>query len=502
VIERALAAVGQTKQSWTRSDLTRAVSDQLPGHLGTRPEHVRDLLDGLTDTALGHAVRHTPEPDTSNLPAALRLADGRSAYAGPGAQRWSTAGQLAAEHALRSAAVTRGAAAISTEQAVAVIARFAESGRELGADQAAALRGILTSGAQVEVLSAAAGTGKSYVVGALADTWAEHGHRLFGLAPSQVAAGVLADEGVTATNITRWLGTQRRLDNAPPGGGNPSGGDEGWRLRAGDLLVVDEAGMAATGDLAEIVRRCAAVGVKLLLVGDPRQLAAVGPGGAMADIAARGVRYELTEVRRFSHEWEGAASLALRDADPGALATYQRHGRLEDGGTTEQAEAKAARAWLRDTLLGKESLLLVGSNASAARVSAALRVELVALGLVAEAGVALGKEGWEGTVAGVGDLVQARLNGWDLIGLHGNTHAPINRGNYRVTGLRPDGASPSPRSCPAARSGSRSRCPPATSPSTSPSGMPPPSTPRRVAPWTPRTRCSATAPTPPAPMWR
>jgi len=44
-------------------------------------------------------------------------------------------------------------------------------------------------------------------------------------------------------------------------------------------VVVDEAGMADTGDLAAIQSRCQAAGAKLLLTGDPRQLAAVGAGG-------------------------------------------------------------------------------------------------------------------------------------------------------------------------------------------------------------------------------
>jgi hypothetical protein len=298
------------------------------------------------------------------------------------------------------------------------------------------VRGVLTSGAQVEVLCAAAGTGKSFVVGALSDAWTETGERrIFGLAPSQVAAAVLAEEGLTATaNTAAWLGAQRRLDEHRPGGA-----DEAWRLRRGDLVVVDEANMAGTDHLAEILRRCADVGAKLLLVGDPRQLAAVGPGGALADVAEHGLRYELVDVRRFDQEWERAASLRLRDGDPEVLAEYDKHGRLRDGGTAEQAEAAASRAWLADTLAGKESLLMVGSNAAAARVSAALRAELVSLGMVEPTGVELRREGWEGVVAGVGDLVQARRNGWRLRGWLGNNRAPINRETYRVLAIRPDG---------------------------------------------------------------
>ena len=120
---------------------------------------------------------------------------------------------------------------------------------------------------------------------------------------------------------------------------------------------------------------------------------------------------------------------------PGSVR-YASAGQL----AAEQAEAAAARARLADTLTGRESLLMVGTNAAAARISAALRAELVTLGQVALAGVALGRDGWQGVVAGVGDLVQARRNGWELTNFAGNTRAPINAETYRVTALRPDGS--------------------------------------------------------------
>src|SRR6185436_3168955 len=107
-----------------------------------------------------------------------------------------------------------------------------------------------------------------------------------------------------------------------------------------------------------------------------------------------------------------------------------------DAGTREQAEQSAARAWLGDTLAGRRSLLLVDTNEQAARLSAQLRAELVRLGRVSEDGAPLTSQG---TVAGIGDLVQARYNGWDLAGLDGNRRGPINRETYQVTGLRDDG---------------------------------------------------------------
>ncbi|WP_433504824.1 MobF family relaxase [Pseudonocardia halophobica] len=419
VIERALTTAADRRQSWTRSDLTRAISDALPAGLDLDPGVIRVLLDQLTDQALDRAVRlSAPDEDSDHLPAELRLADGRSVYQRPGGVKYTTVGQMAAERHLRLAAVERGAPALTAEQAQAVVARFAESGHGLGADQAAAVTGILSSGARVEVLSAAAGTGKSFTVAAIAEAWTASGREAIGLAPSQAAANVLTAEGLPSVNTARWLAT------------NP-------QLSSDTLVVVDEAGMASTTDLTAIHTTVTQAGAKLLLVGDPRQLAAVGPGGALADLAEHGLRYQLAEVRRFTHPWERAASLRLRAGDQSAITDYDRHGRIIDAGAREHAETAAARAWLADTLAGKEAILLVGSNEAAARLSAQLRAQLVTLGHIAEAGVELTAQG---TTAGVGDLVQARRNGWELLGSHGNTRAPINRETYRITDVLDNGS--------------------------------------------------------------
>jgi len=154
-------------------------------------------------------------------------------------------------------------------------------------------------------------------------------------------------------------------------------------------------------------------------------------------IASSGARYELTEACRFTHEWERAPSLRLRAGDEPVLREYHHKGRLLDSGTAEQAEQSAARAWLGDTLAGRRSLLIVDTNEQAAHVSAAIRAELVRLGQVDEHGVALGLQG---TVAGLGDLVEARKLDWAIAGYEDNRRHAINREHYRVQAVRPDGA--------------------------------------------------------------
>jgi hypothetical protein len=428
VIETALADVQGRKAGWTRSDLTRAINAALPDYLGT-PDgvDVARLVDQLADEALTYATPlDAARPGEEALPAELRLENGESAYQAPGGRLYATPEHVRTERVLLAAAGDNTGVAVHPLQAQQFLDGLRESGIELGVDQVAAVRGILTSGARVETLVGPAGTGKSFVVGALAKAWADPAH-----SPDGVERCVF---GLTARNVASWLAAQNGLDAAPTA---PRPDDEPWKLRSGDLVVVDESAMTDTAALAAIHRHVEEAGAKLLLVGDHRQLAALGAGGGMDLVAGNGARYELADARRFTKDWERAASLRLRSGDEGVLRDYFQHGRLLDSGAVEQAETAACRAWLADTLAGKRSLLLVDTNDQAARLSAALRADLVRLGQVTEDGVPLGLQG---TYAGVGDLVQARANDWDLAGVEGNRRGPINRETYRVTATRADGA--------------------------------------------------------------
>jgi conjugative relaxase-like TrwC/TraI family protein len=220
VIETALADVQATKASWTEADLAGAINNALPDYLGgLDAKDVAELIDSLTRQAIeAHAVPLTPDgPGSDTLPAELRLANGATVYQRPGERLYANEDHVRSERALRAAALTRTAARLAPELAAAFLDELAESGIELGVDQAAAVRGVLTSGAGVESLVGPAGTGKSFVVGAIARAWSDptlwggQQHRVVGLATSQIATHVLQGEGLTARNIAQWRAVQQRL---------------------------------------------------------------------------------------------------------------------------------------------------------------------------------------------------------------------------------------------------------------------------------------------------
>ena len=119
------------------------------------------------------------------------------------------------------------------------------------------------------------------------------------------------------------------------------------------LVLIDEAGMAATTDLAAAIDYITSRGGQVRLVGDDRQLASVAAGGVLRDIAHQIGAVTLSEVHRFRNpdgslnHAEAAATLALREGDPSAIAFYADRGRIHVGDLGACAD-QAYAAWAAD----------------------------------------------------------------------------------------------------------------------------------------------------------
>ena len=115
------------------------------------------------------------------------------------------------------------------------------------------------------------------------------------------------------------------------------------------MLVLDEASQLSTADLATITEAARQAGARIIATGDTCQLGAVEAGGIFRLLAQEVPAAELHEVRRFNALWTREASVRLRDGDLGAVAAYDRHGRIR-GADEEAAYDRAASMWLADHL--------------------------------------------------------------------------------------------------------------------------------------------------------
>ena len=93
----------------------------------------------------------------------------------------------------------------------------------------------------------------------------------------------------------------RSPPTAGPGGQGYQGPGDGWRSSAGSVVVVDEAGLLSVDQAVALIDVVRGSGASLRLVGDPRQLGAVGRGGVMETAArwAPGGEVTLGQVHRF-----------------------------------------------------------------------------------------------------------------------------------------------------------------------------------------------------------
>ncbi|GAA4194604.1 hypothetical protein GCM10022288_30300 [Gryllotalpicola kribbensis] len=416
-----VAAVGEKRSTWHRWNLTAEAARQTMGYRFASTEDREAIVGLIVDAAEAASLRLTP-PELASSPAAFRRLDGTSVFRPKHSALFSSEELLGAEDRLLERARTTTAPTVPLTTVERVTKRPDSKGRMLGDDQAAALAKIALSGRMVDVLVGPAGAGKTTAMSALRRAWEhEHGRgSVIGLAPSAVAAQVLADDlGIPTENTAKWLDTHDRT---------------GETFRKEQLVIVDEASLAGTLCLDRITALAAEAGAKVLLVGDHAQLQSVTAGGAFSLLVHdRDDTPELVDVHRFVNLWEKTASLALRHGRTDVIDTYIEHGRIRGGETEEMIDA-AYNAWRSDTLAGRASVLVTDSNESVQALNNRARADLILDGTVnARREVEL----HDGMRAAVGDTVITRRNDRRL---RAGRSWVRNGDRWTVTEVRDDGA--------------------------------------------------------------
>jgi hypothetical protein len=327
-----LNGVEQRRSTWTRTNLL-AEAARATRHLRLPDAAARiELLDQVVDAALAGCIALDP-PALFHSPARFTRPDGASVFDRPEEHAFTTTRVLDAEADLLDALEEAGAPTVPDSVLDALSRPM--PGQRLAPDQHAAITGIAGSGRQLDVLVGPAGTGKTRTLAILARAWAHaHGpNSVIGLAPSSAAAAALGVSlGIRCENTAKWLHDHPDPDRAA---GNP------LPLRAGGLLIVDEAAMATTAHLHTLLAHARAAGAKLLLVGDHQQLDPVEAGGAFGLLAETDRAHNLHALWRFTNRWEANATRALRAGNPDALGDYATHDRLHEGTQQDMLTARA-----------------------------------------------------------------------------------------------------------------------------------------------------------------
>ena len=157
-----------------------------------------------------------------------------------------------------------------------------------------------------------------------------------------------------------------------------------WRLDHGQVtldersvLVLDEASLIADVDLARLLLAVNSGGGKLVIVGDPRQLAPVGPGGALQALVERHPDI-VTVLNQNLRQREPAERVALHHLRAGnvqaAVGFYAAHGRIRIAASRTETLAAMVDAWAADTTAGHDTLMLAWRRSSVADLNRLARV--------------------------------------------------------------------------------------------------------------------------------
>jgi ATP-dependent exoDNAse (exonuclease V) alpha subunit len=327
VVEEELTA---SSSSFTRRDVLQQLAGRLTA--GAPVAYLEDAADTILTHGSNLLVALGPTRGQLTGVDAIRRDDGRLVPTDPNERRYTTRGLLLTEQRAinRSLDRHRDQTAIATDPAVAAALRR----RTLTDEQTAMVRQLTSSGAGVEVVVGKAGTGKTYALDAAREAWQTSGIQVTGVALAARASLELQESaGIRSVTLARLLG---QFDDHR----------QGSPLQPGSVLVVDEAGMVGTRQLARLLDHAEQQSVKVVLVGDPKQLPEIDAGGLFWALATRLPAIELADNRRQQLHWEQAALDELRHGNPDtALAAYRKHGRIHTADTPEAVRQQLVDDW-------------------------------------------------------------------------------------------------------------------------------------------------------------
>ncbi|MGO4145733.1 MobF family relaxase [Paenarthrobacter sp. YAF11_1] len=430
--------VAAKRSTWNRWNLI-AEGERVCAEIRCASPAARNaLIDAVASAAERQSVplnqyRYGVPADTADD---LRFA-GRSVFDFHGSRLYTDALTLTFEDEVLTAKNDDGGPAVPVDLAFGTLTSFRNGeGSPLHDDQLTAASDILLSSCRLDAIVGPAGTGKTTTLGAVKAAWeAAYGEgSVVGLAPAAASAEVLGSElRMVTENVAKWLHESAGSGAAERAGrffraddrlrvaaaisgpivsrlqqevARLSAEQSQWQFHPNQLVIIDEASMVSTVQLAALVRQANDAGAKILLVGDPAQLDSIDAGGVLGWLDRQGKATRLSTIWRFKDPWERSASLGLREGRPSVLAEYEDHGRIRHGHYSDMVD-HAYSAWHSDVLAGRVSVLIAPDNETVQMLNERAQADRVSLGDVDAERTLLLRDGLR---AGRGDIVIARRN--------------------------------------------------------------------------------------------
>ena len=229
----------------------------------------------------------------------------------------------------------------------------------------------VTKGGRIAAVVGRAGAGKTTMMKAAREAWELAGYRVVGgTLAGKAAEGLQKEAGIESRTLSAWELRWKEGREA---------------LTDKTVMVVDEAGMVASKQMAYFVETAVRMGAKLVLIGDPEQLQPIEAGAPFRAIVERIGYAELERIYRQREEWMRTASLDLaRGQVAKAIAAYNGHGRIIGEKLKPQAITSLIAAWDHEYDPAKSTLILAHLRRDVRELNRLAREKMVERGVVGE----------------------------------------------------------------------------------------------------------------------
>ncbi|NRC57283.1 Ti-type conjugative transfer relaxase TraA [Neoaquamicrobium sediminum] len=341
----ALALITNERSVFTEADMTKLVAR----YVDDEAESEKLLDAAFNSDALIQLVPDSIDPDTGVVLTEARYTTQEMLDIERAMMDTARRLRLVEGFGVSEKSVDRALADVAEARGFALSEEQAEAVRYLGRDRA------------VAVVVGFAGAGKSTMLEAARRAWEAEGRRVIGGAlAGKAAAELQKSSGITGRTLASW--------------------EFAWNndrevLEKGDVIVVDEAGMVSSKQLARIIARVEDAGAKIVLVGDAEQLQPIEAGAAFRAISERVGLMELEGIRRQTEDWAQEASRDFARGRVGkALDAYNDRGHVTWSDTREAAHEALVADWLADGgVEAGSSLALAHSNADVFMINGLIR---------------------------------------------------------------------------------------------------------------------------------
>ncbi len=296
--------------------------------------------------------------------------------------------------------------------------------QRLSREQAQVVAALVGRGPLV-VIEGAAGAGKTTALGAARSHVTMRGRRMLVVTPTLKAAEVTAHDTGAEGRSAAWLIHQHgwRWDSDGYWTRQTAEPVPEARLRRGDLLLVDEAGMVDQDTALALLTIADETGARIAFIGDRHQLPAVGRGGLLdhaVSWAHPTAVVTLNEVRRFADPEYAKLSLRMREGRD----AHEVFDRLVERGQVVLHGSDAERTAALAVAGADGSLVVADTREQVAALNHAIRERRGSdsTRLVTNRGEEIG----------IGDRVATRRNDPEL--------GVTNRQTWTVVGLADDGS--------------------------------------------------------------